>query len=82
MYNEAQMKASGQECHNSMHSASTAGPRMGPLDLPRLKDGFTSLLSQADPTLLPAFLLWVDLKVAEYKVHGYMFAGKCRCGPS
>ena len=50
--------------------------KMGSLDLERLKDAFTSLVSQAESSVLPAFLLWVDIKVAEYKTNGYMYSGK------
>ena len=44
---------------------------MGPiLDLARLKTAFASLVKHAEPDTLPAFMLWVDLRVSEFKVTG------------
>ena len=48
---------------------------MGSLDLQHLKDGFTALVNEADYNILPAFMLWLDLKLSEYKANGYMFTG-------
>lgn len=48
---------------------------MGSVDLDYLKQGFASLVQQAKHTTLPTFILWLDLKVAEYKVNGYMMLG-------
>ena len=49
---------------------------MGTVDLDYLKQGFASLVQQAEHTTLPTFILWLDLKVAEFKVNGFMMLGK------
>lgn len=74
---EAPMKRSRAE-YSYMNSvaASPAMASMPSLDLQRLKEGFVNLLRQVEPELMPAFLIWIDHKVAEYKIHGYMFEGK------
>ena len=50
----------------------------GTLDFPALKEGFAKLVNQAEPNCLPAFILWLDLKVAQFKINGCMYAGKLR----
>lgn len=48
---------------------------MGQLDLCHLQDGFASLVKQADPEHLPSFFLWLDLKVAQFKISGNFIPG-------
>ena len=44
---------------------------MGPVfDLAALKMAFASLVRHAEPNSLPSFMLWVDLRVSEFKVTG------------
>ena len=70
----------------SAAAASSRGPRrclthsyrMGTISLDYLKQGFASLVQRADPAILAPFILWLDLKVAEYKVNGFMLMGTCQ----
>lgn len=48
---------------------------MGHLDLCHLQDGFASLVEQADPDYLSSFFLWLDLKIAQYKINGNFIPG-------
>ncbi|XP_046581064.1 A-agglutinin anchorage subunit-like [Haliotis rubra] len=41
-------------------------------DLLSLKQAFCDIVQRAQPWILSHFVMWLDLKVAEYKVYGYM----------
>ncbi|KAJ8307095.1 hypothetical protein KUTeg_015179 [Tegillarca granosa] len=41
-------------------------------DLMNVKHEFTSLIQEVQPWILSHFVMWLDLKVAEFKVYGYM----------
>ncbi|XP_029638333.1 uncharacterized protein LOC115213480 isoform X2 [Octopus sinensis] len=41
-------------------------------DLMGMKENFTSMVQKVQPWILSHFMMWLDLKVAEYKVHGCM----------
>ncbi len=49
---------------------------MGSTELVRLKQSFASLVQKAAPLQMPSFIVWLDVKLAEYKVNGYMTLGK------
>ncbi|GAB1611132.1 probable serine/threonine-protein kinase DDB_G0282963 [Argonauta hians] len=42
------------------------------LDLHTVKEDFADMVQKVQPWTLSQFVMWLDLKVAEYKVHGYM----------
>ncbi|KAL3837593.1 hypothetical protein ACJMK2_022940 [Sinanodonta woodiana] len=42
------------------------------LDLHKIKADFAALVLQVQPWTLTQFVMWLDLKIAEFKVHGYM----------
>lgn len=42
------------------------------LDLHTVKEDFSVMVQKVQPWTLSQFVMWLDLKVAEYKVHGYM----------
>ncbi|VDI30949.1 Hypothetical predicted protein [Mytilus galloprovincialis] len=42
------------------------------LDLGFVKKDFTSLIGNVHPWMLSHFVMWLDIKVAEYKVYGHM----------
>lgn len=42
------------------------------LDLGFVKKDFTSLIGNIHPWMLSHFVMWLDIKVAEYKVYGHM----------
>lgn len=42
------------------------------LDLHTVKEDFALMVQKVQPWTLSQFVMWLDLKVAEYKVHGYM----------
>ncbi|XP_063425237.1 uncharacterized protein LOC134708538 isoform X2 [Mytilus trossulus] len=42
------------------------------LDLGFVKKDFTSLIGNIHPWMLSHFIMWLDIKVAEYKVYGHM----------
>ncbi|KAK3595083.1 hypothetical protein CHS0354_043184 [Potamilus streckersoni] len=42
------------------------------LDLHKIKADFADLVLQVQPWTLTQFVMWLDLKIAEFKVHGYM----------
>lgn len=42
------------------------------LDLGIVKKDFTSLMGNIHPWMLSHFVMWLDIKVAEYKVYGHM----------
>ncbi|KAL5010925.1 hypothetical protein ScPMuIL_013230 [Solemya velum] len=42
------------------------------MDLLTVKLDFISMVQKAQPFALSHFIMWLDLKVAEYKVFGYM----------
>ena len=44
-------------------------------DLGQLKKDFSQLVLKVPQWTLTQFVLWLDLKVAEYKVNGYMVLG-------
>ena len=44
-------------------------------DLCQIKKDFSQLVLQVPQWTLTQFMLWLDLKVAEYKVNGYMVLG-------
>ena len=45
------------------------------LDLGIVKKDFTSLMGNIHPWMLSHFVMWLDIKVAEYKVYGHMVLG-------
>lgn len=45
-------------------------------DLMGMKENFTSMVQKVQPWILSHFMMWLDLKVAEYKVHGCMILGE------
>lgn len=45
------------------------------LDLHTVKEDFSVLMFQVQPWTLAQFVMWLDLKVAEYKVNGVMDLG-------
>ena len=49
---------------------------MGTLSLEVLKKGFSNLLNDAQPMVIPDFLAWVDMKIAEYRLTGYLCPSK------
>ena len=49
---------------------------MGQLDASQLQDGFIALILQADPLHLSTFFIWLDLKVAQFKITGHFVPGK------
>ena len=46
------------------------------LELGAVKKDFSNLLAQVQPWTLSHFVMWLDIKVAEYKVFGRMIMGK------
>ena len=46
------------------------------VDLMGMKESFSSMVQKVQPWILSHFMIWLDLKVAEYKVHGHMILGK------
>ncbi|GAB1598317.1 zinc finger protein MSN2-like isoform X1 [Argonauta hians] len=42
------------------------------VDLMGMKENFTLMVQNVQPWILSHFMMWLDLKVAEYKVHGCM----------
>ena len=46
------------------------------MDLGSVKKDFSALISQIQPWTLSHFVMWLDIKVAEYKVFGRMIMGK------
>ena len=48
---------------------------MGQLDVAQLQAGFASLVRDADPTQLPTFFVWLDLKVTQFKISGKFLIG-------
>ena len=45
------------------------------MDLGSVKKDFSQLISQIQPWTLSHFVMWLDIKVAEYKVFGRMIMG-------
>jgi len=45
-------------------------------DLVDVKQLFSNMMRRVQPWILSHFIMWLDLKVAEYKVLGYMVLGK------
>ena len=45
------------------------------MDLCQIKKDFSQMVLQVPQWTLTQFVLWLDLKVAEYKVNGYMILG-------
>lgn len=45
------------------------------LDLGIVKKDFSSLVGNVHPWMLSHFVMWLDIKVAEYKVYGHMVLG-------
>ena len=45
------------------------------MDLGSVKKDFSALISQIQPWTLSHFVMWLDIKVAEYKVFGRMIMG-------
>lgn len=41
-------------------------------DLMGMKESFSFMVQKVQPWILSHFMIWLDLKVAEYKVHGHM----------
>lgn len=48
-------------------------------DVYSIQENFTSLIRRANSPALAKFIIWLDMKVAEYKVNGFMSLalGKC-----
>ncbi len=49
---------------------------MGSVDLQQLKQSFVRLVQRVEPLHMPQFVVWLDVKLAEYKLNGYMKLGK------
>ena len=45
------------------------------MDLPSVKKDFSELISQIQPWTLGQFVIWLDMRIAEYKVFGRMIMG-------
>lgn len=41
-----------------------------------VKQLFSNMMKRVQPWILSHFIMWLDLKIAEYKVLGYMVLGK------
>lgn len=48
-------------------------------DLVDVKQLFSNMMKRVQPWVLSHFIMWLDLKVAEYKVLGYMVLGEFTC---
>ncbi|XP_033733187.1 uncharacterized protein LOC117322409 isoform X4 [Pecten maximus] len=42
------------------------------LDLSKIKEDFSLMVKEAQPWTLTQFVMWLDLKLSEYKIKGYM----------
>ncbi|XP_021369586.1 uncharacterized protein LOC110460779 isoform X4 [Mizuhopecten yessoensis] len=42
------------------------------LDLSKIKEDFSFMVKEAQPWTLTQFVMWLDLKLSEYKIKGYM----------
>ena len=45
------------------------------IDLCRIKEDFSVLVKEAQPWTLTQFVMWLDLKLSEFKIKGYMVLG-------
>lgn len=41
------------------------------------QDDFGSIVQRLQPMVLTNFVMWLDMKVAEFKVYGQMLLGEC-----
>lgn len=48
---------------------------MGNSDMGELKQSFVKLVRQVTAPQMPQFMIWLDVKLAEYKLNGYMRLG-------
>ena len=48
---------------------------MGSIDMGELKQSFVKLVRQVTAPQMPQFMIWLDVKLAEYKLNGYMRLG-------
>jgi len=48
------------------------------IDLCRIKEDFSVLVKEAQPWTLTQFVMWLDLKLSEFKIKGYMVLGMNR----
>ena len=46
------------------------------IDLSKIKEDFSVLVKEAQPWTLTQFVMWLDLKLSEFKIKGYMVLGK------
>ena len=58
-----------------MISTSLAETKMGSSDMGELKQSFVKLVRQVTAPQMPQFMIWLDVKLAEYKLNGYMRLG-------
>ena len=45
------------------------------IDLCKIKEDFSGLVKEAQPWTLTQFVMWLDLKLSEFKIKGYMVLG-------
>lgn len=45
------------------------------IDLFKIKEDFSFLVKEAEPWTLTQFVMWLDLKLSEFKTKGYMILG-------
>ena len=58
-----------------MIATSLAETKMGSSDMGELKQSFVKLVRQVTAPQMPQFMIWLDVKLAEYKLNGYMKLG-------
>ena len=46
------------------------------IDLFKIKEDFSFLVKEAEPWTLTQFVMWLDLKLSEFKTKGYMILGE------
>ena len=51
-------------------------PEIAMIDLCKIKEDFSVLVKEAQPWTLTQFVMWLDLKLSEFKIKGYMVLGR------
>lgn len=46
------------------------------LSLEALKENFTNIIENASPDVIDRFVVWLDMKISEFKINGKMNLGK------